>query len=154
MTDGKPGVTVADIRHVVDQIVERFHPAKIWLFGSFAYGTPTPDSDVDLLIAMDTALRNVQQAVEIRKAVAFPFPVDVLVRTPQQIAERLALGDVFFHEVLTKGIVLHEPLTQEWGQKAEGDYTVVATLWQAESAVYDAICFHAQQCIEKYLKAW
>jgi uncharacterized protein len=101
MADGKPRVTVADIRHVVDQIVERFHPAKIWLFGSFAYGTPTPDSDVDLLIAMDTALRNVQQAVEIRKAVAFPFPVDLLVRTPQQIAERLALGDVFFHEVLT-----------------------------------------------------
>jgi len=93
MADGKPRVTVADIRHVVDQIVERFHPAKIWLFGSFAYGTPTPDSDVDLLIAMDTALRNVQQAVEIRKAVAFPFPVDVLVRTPQQIAERLAFGE-------------------------------------------------------------
>ena len=42
-----------------------------------------------------------------------------------------------------------KPLTQEWSQKAEGDYTVVATLWQAESTVYDAICFHAQQCIEK-----
>jgi len=47
-----------------------------------------------------------------------------------------------------------KPLTHEWSQKAEGDYTVAATLWQAESAVYDAICFHAQQCIEKYLKAW
>ena len=47
-----------------------------------------------------------------------------------------------------------KPLTHEWSQKAEGDYTVVATLWQAESVVYDAICFHAQQCIEKYLKAW
>ena len=46
-----------------------------------------------------------------------------------------------------------KPLTHEWSQKAEGDYTVAATLWQAESAVYDAICFHAQQCIEKYLKA-
>jgi len=108
MADGKATVTVADIRHVVDQIVERFHPVKVWLFGSFAYGTPTPDSDVDLLIVMDTSLRNVQQAVEIRKAIAFPFPVDVLVRTPQQIAERLALGDIFFHEVLAKGIILHE----------------------------------------------
>ena len=47
-----------------------------------------------------------------------------------------------------------KPLTHEWSQKAEGDYTVAATLWQAESTVYDAICFHAQQCIEKYLKAW
>ena len=72
----------------------------VWLFGSFAHGTPTSDSDVDLLVAMDTALRNVQQAVEIRKAVAFPFPVDLLVRTPKQIAERLVLGDGFFRHVL------------------------------------------------------
>jgi predicted nucleotidyltransferase len=120
MADGKPSVTVADIRHVVDQIVERFHPAKIWLFGSFAYGTPTPDSDVDLLIAMDTPLRNVQQAVEIRKAVTFPFPVDLLVRTPQQIAERLAVGDVFFQEVLTKGIVLHETAGARVESKSRG----------------------------------
>jgi len=69
---------------------------------------PTSDSDVDLLVAMDTSLRNVQQEVEIRKAVDFPFPVDLLVRTPEQIAKRLALGDGFFHEVLTKGVVLHE----------------------------------------------
>jgi uncharacterized protein len=101
-------VTVADIQHVVDQIVERFHPHRVWLFGSFAYGTPTPNSDVDLLIEMDTALRSVQQAVEIRKAIDFPFPVDLLVRTPTQIAARLALGDVFFREVLTKGVVLYE----------------------------------------------
>ena len=101
-------VTVADIQQVVDQIVERFHPYTVWLFGSFAYGTPTSDSDVDLLVSMDTPLRNVQQAVEIRKAIDFPFPVDLLMRTPQQIAARLALGDVFFREVLRKGVVLHE----------------------------------------------
>jgi HEPN domain-containing protein len=47
-----------------------------------------------------------------------------------------------------------KPLTHEWSQKAEGDYAVAATLWQAENPVYDAICFHAQQCLEKYLKAW
>ena len=92
----------------MDQIVDRFHPDKIWLFGSFAYDAPTSDSDVDLLVVMDTVLRNVKQAVEIRKAVDFPFPVDLLVRTPEQIAERLALGDSFFRDVLSKGIVLHE----------------------------------------------
>ena len=47
-----------------------------------------------------------------------------------------------------------KPLTHEWSKKAEGDYTAAATLWQAENPVYDAICFHAQQCLEKYLKAW
>ena len=101
-------ITISAIQCVVDQIVERFHPDKIWLFGSFAHGTPTSDSDVDLLVAMDTPLRNVQQAVEIRKAVDFPFPVDLLVRTPAQIAARVALGDGFFHDALSKGVVLHE----------------------------------------------
>jgi len=88
--------------------VERFHPQKVFLFGSYVYGEPTGDSDVDLLVAMETPLRGVDQAVEIRKAVDLPFLADLMVRTPQQIAERLALGDVFLHEVVTKGVVLYE----------------------------------------------
>lgn len=108
MAELKTPVTLADIQQVVQQIVERFHPRKVFLFGSYAQGKPTPDSDVDLLVEMETPLRNVDQAVEIRKAVDFSFPVDLLVRTPQQIVERLALGDVFLREVLTKGLVLYE----------------------------------------------
>lgn len=108
MAELKTPVTLADIQQVVQQIVERFHPQKVFLFGSYARGKPTPDSDVDLLVAMETPLRSVDQAVEIRKAVDFTFPADLLVRTPQQIAERLALGDVFLREVLTKGLVLYE----------------------------------------------
>jgi len=103
----KTTATMRDIADVVAQIVEHFHPQKVVLFGSYAYGTPTPDSDVDLLVVMETPLRNVEQAVEIRKAVDFPFPVDLLVRTPQQIAERVALGDVFLREVVAKGVVLY-----------------------------------------------
>jgi uncharacterized protein len=99
--------TRRDITDVVAQMVARFQPQQVILFGSHAYGTPTPDSDVDLLVVMETPLRHVEQAVKIRKAVDFPFPVDVLVRTPQDIAERLALGDVFLREVLTKGVVLY-----------------------------------------------
>jgi uncharacterized protein len=99
--------TGRDIADVVAQIVERFHPQQVVLFGSHAYGIPTPDSDVDLLVVMETSLRHIEQAVEIRKAVDFPFPVDILVRTPQHIAERIALGDVFLREVLTKGVVLY-----------------------------------------------
>jgi len=101
-------ITLADIQQVVAQIVERFHPQKVLLFGSYAYGEPTSDSDVDLLIVMETPLRGVEQAVEIRKAVDFPFPADLLVRTPQQITERLALGDVFLREVITRGMMLYE----------------------------------------------
>jgi HEPN domain-containing protein len=46
------------------------------------------------------------------------------------------------------------PLTLEWAQKADGDYTAANCLNQAPTPVYDAVCFHAQQCVEKYLKAW
>ena len=103
----KTTATVQDIADVVTQIVERFHPQQVVLFGSYAYGTPTPDSDVDLLVVMETPLPNVEQAVEIRQAVDFPFPVDLLVRTPHHIAERVALGDVFLREVLAKGVALY-----------------------------------------------
>ena len=46
------------------------------------------------------------------------------------------------------------PLTLEWEQKAEGDYAAAQWLQQATNPIHDAICFHAQQCVEKYLKAW
>lgn len=108
MSTVKTSVTLADIQTVVCQIVERFHPQRVILFGSYAHGEPGPDSDVDLLIVMETPLRCVEQAVEIRKAIDFPFPTDLLVRTPKQIAERLALGDIFIKEMLAKGIVLYE----------------------------------------------
>ena len=115
----KTTATERDIAEVVAQIVGHFHPQQVVLFGSYAYGTPTPDSDVDLLVVMETPLRNVEQAVEIRKAVDFPFPVDLLVRTPQHIAERVALGDVFLREISRKGWSCMQPMTQEWIDKAE-----------------------------------
>ena len=92
----------------VEIIVQQFHPRRVVLFGSYAHGKPTPDSDVDLLVEMETALSNVRQAVEIRKAVDFPFPTDLLVRTPEQVAERMKLGDVFLRDVYEKGVALYE----------------------------------------------
>jgi HEPN domain-containing protein len=47
-----------------------------------------------------------------------------------------------------------KPLTQEWVEKAEGDYRVASGQWQSADPVWDAICFHSEQCAEKYLKAW
>jgi HEPN domain-containing protein len=46
------------------------------------------------------------------------------------------------------------PLTLEWVQKAEADHAAAQCLAQSPSALHDAVCFHTQQCIEKYLKAW
>ena len=100
--------TVEMIRQTVDRIVRQFHPRQVVLFGSHAYGTPSRDSDVDILVTMETTLSNVEQAVEIRRAVDFPFPTDLLVRTPSQITERLSLGDVFIREIMTRGVVIYE----------------------------------------------
>ncbi len=98
----------SQIQRAVQELAKKFRPQKVFLFGSYAYGTPTADSDVDLLIAMETRLRPVDQAVKIREAIDFPFPLDLLVRTPKQLEDRLALGDPFIQEVVTKGKVLYE----------------------------------------------
>jgi uncharacterized protein len=97
-----------EIQRAVDRLAREFHPRRVILFGSHAYGQPSSDSDVDLLVSIETLLRPVDQAVAIRDAVEFPFPTDLLVRTPQQIDERLALGDPFIREIVTRGIVLYE----------------------------------------------
>jgi uncharacterized protein len=104
------GTTIPEheIRTAVERIVTLFSPRQVLLFGSYASGSPTPDSDVDLLVTMDTDLRPVEQAVAIREAIEFRFPLDLLVRTPEQLAERARLGDAFFQEILDRGVVLYE----------------------------------------------
>ena len=97
------------IKKVVRQIVDVHHPRKIVLFGSYAKGRPTRNSDVDLLVIMPSRKRPVARAVEISKSLHFyPFPMDILVRTPAEIRRRLQMGDPFFQEVMTKGKVLYE----------------------------------------------
>ena len=104
-----PRVTpMSAIHRFARQIVKRFHPEKIILFGSYACGTPTPDSDVDLLVVMRTR-NQVEQAVRIDEAIAERgFPLDLLVRTPKTLADRLRWGDCFLQEIVTQGKVLYE----------------------------------------------
>jgi predicted nucleotidyltransferase len=97
------------IRAVVKQIAEKFQPEKIILFGSYAYGQPRPESDVDLLVVMETPLRLRQQRLEISRALSpRPFPLDIVVRTPKELEERVALGDPFLREVMNQGKVIYE----------------------------------------------
>jgi len=90
-----------------NEVAKRFQPDKIILFGSHAYGTPHVDSDVDILVVMP-ARNELGQAVQIRLAVDYSFPLDLLVRTPKNLAWRLADGDSFLKEILAKGEVLYE----------------------------------------------
>jgi uncharacterized protein len=96
------------IRRYARQIAERFSPERIILFGSYAYGSPTPDSDVDLLVVMATR-NQIEQAVRIDEAIeARGFPLDLLVRTPKVLAQRLRWGDSFMQEIVSRGKVLYE----------------------------------------------
>jgi predicted nucleotidyltransferase len=96
------------IDQVVKQIVEQFKPQKIILFGSYARGNPRPESDVDLLVVMETPLKGSQQSLEIRHYLGVMFGLDLLVYTPQHLKERVEMGDWFLRDVLKEGKVLYE----------------------------------------------
>jgi uncharacterized protein len=96
------------IRAFCNKIVELFQPQKIILFGSYAYGTPTPDSDIDLLIIIPFFGKNPEKATEIWSATKPDFAVDLLVRKPDEVQNRLRMGDPFFREITTKGVMLYE----------------------------------------------
>jgi len=98
----------AEIQDFVNHVVEEFAPQRVILFGSYAHGDATPDSDVDLLVVMRTKKRTIQQALEIRQCIPCPFPLDLLVRTPRDVRERLALRDCFLETVINKGRTLYE----------------------------------------------
>ena len=101
-------VPVRAIRGFARAVAKRFHPDKIILFGSYAYGEPKPDSDVDILVVMP-ARNQVSQAVRIRMALPDPpFPLDLIVRAPGKLRKRLEDGDSFTEEIVGKGTVLHE----------------------------------------------
>ena len=95
------------IRRFARQVAERFQPDKIILFGSYAYGRPHADSDVDILVIMP-ARNQLDQAVKIELACDPPFPLDIIVRTPHNMQWRLAEGESFLREIMTRGKVLYE----------------------------------------------
>lgn len=96
------------IDEVVRQIAEKFHPQKIILFGSYARGKPRPESDVDLLVVMDTPMREVEQAIQICQQIDYRFGLDLIVRKPKRLAERLKMGDWFLRDILEEGKVVYE----------------------------------------------
>ena len=99
-------VPISAIQKLVREIADKFQPDKIILFGSYAYGRPHRDSDVDLLVVMP-AWNETSKACQIRLAVHHPFPLDLIVRTPESLKWRLAEGDWFLREVVEKGKMLY-----------------------------------------------
>jgi predicted nucleotidyltransferase len=102
-------VTRKQINAVVQKIVDEFNPEKVILFGSYAYGKPNIDSDVDMLVVMESEERPAPRTSRVLGAIldVKTFPMDLLVRTPRELERRLAIGDFFMQEVIGRGKVLY-----------------------------------------------
>src|ERR1700738_496349 len=112
-----PDVPMRVIRRFARQVAERFRPDKIILFGSYAYGTPHADSDVDILVVMP-ARSQIDQSVRIDRAIDPPFPLDLIVRTPKNMKWRLEERDSFLTEVVSRGKRLYEANDARVGAKS------------------------------------
>lgn len=101
-------ITREQIQHLCIQIAREFHPERIILFGSHAYGRPGPFSDVDLLIIMPYKGSPLQQAARIIAKLNPPMAIDLLVRSPEEVKERLAMQDSLMREIMERGQVAYE----------------------------------------------
>lgn len=110
-------VQASQILEFVDGIVAKFKPQRVILFGSYAYGQPTEDSDVDLLVVKEFRGSNYELMLDIRGEVPARFGFDLLVHRPGDIVRRIRDGDFFLDEVMSKGLVIYD---RDAGMGAEG----------------------------------
>ena len=104
------------IQAVVDVIAAQFDPDQIILFGSHAYGSPQPWSDVDLLVIMESDRHPVEVSQEILQALPpFLFSVEILVRSAETIRNRIELGHPFLREITARGKVLYARTDRRMG---------------------------------------
>ena len=98
------------IKQIAAKIAREYKPDKVILFGSHAWGNPSPDSDVDLFIIKKSKKRQIDRMRELRmKLIGNNFPpLDLLIYTPKELNRRLAIGDFFVREIIENGQVLYE----------------------------------------------
>jgi uncharacterized protein len=91
------------------RLVAEFQPEQIWLFGSHAWGVPSEDSDVDLMVIVshseERGIQRMQRAHRCLRGIG--FAKDVLVPTRAQVDRYKHLRASLFHQVLAKGRKLY-----------------------------------------------
>ena len=99
----------SQIKEIVHKIAREFKPEKIILFGSWAWGDPGPDSDVDLLVVKDSNKKRMERQIEIRKSLPDSgLPMDILVYTPSEIDESIHKNrNLFLEDIIANGKVLY-----------------------------------------------
>ena len=102
-------VTEAFLKGITDKIVRNLKPEKIFLFGSYTYGRPGKDSDIDLLIIMESNERPAKRRIRVSRLFwDRPIPMDFVVKTPAEVERRLSMGDFFIKKILAEGKVLYD----------------------------------------------
>ena len=91
-----------------EQIARDFQPERIILFGSYAYGSPGDDSDVDILVVLPFKGKSARKILEILNKTDPKIPVDLIVCTPERLKERITNNDWFMREITEKGRLLYE----------------------------------------------
>src|SRR5579862_6113302 len=105
----RPAITDEVLADVTRRIVECAHPFAVILFGSYAWGKPHEDSDIDLLVITGPLSGQPDNVSEIHRAASIPrVDRDVIIYTPEQVATRIAMDDYFILRILNKGRVLYE----------------------------------------------
>jgi len=103
-----PKETQKKIQEIADKIAKKYQPEKIILFGSYAWGRPHKWSDVDLFIVKQSNKKRWEREHELRRKIFPPeMSIDLLIYTPREIKERVALGDFFVKDVINKGKILY-----------------------------------------------
>lgn len=173
----------AALEKITRRIVRAAHPEMIIFFGSRAYGKPRPDSDLDLLVVMNSnTASHAQRIAPLKKLFSHaPIRLDIQAQTPREVTERLAMGDEFMQTIVGRGQKLYPrrarnefvssvsdslekgkthpmsnvPLVLEWVEKAEGDFEG-AKMWSRQKKTFrpEKLCWDCEQCVEKYLKAF
>lgn len=96
------------LKDITDKIVKEYQPEKIVLFGSWAWGEPKRESDIDLFIVKESKERRIERERRIQRLLlGSRIPVDVLVYTPEEVARRLWIEDFFIRKIINQGKVLY-----------------------------------------------
>ncbi len=119
-SEGRRREALTQIKQISEQIAQQFEPEKIILFGSYAYGVPRKGSDIDLLVIMPYKGSHADQAVKIHQALNYPPSLDLIVRTPEEVRQRIEMNDFFMREIIGKGKVLYEARNNGMDRKSRG----------------------------------